>query len=202
MQLRLQRHFAIVPLALLASAASAADYSDPDWPCIQRKVPEISIGMMWAGPLPDEGAEPDEAQRDLASLIAARRTKMGEVERLVDDYAAWLDAADRADALSALFAEVVSRINAERAQIISGIGRYAHKQADLATRVEAREDDLSALQTVAEPDLDRVEELQDTLAWDVRIFKDRAQALTYVCETPVLLEQRAFAIARVLAAKL
>jgi hypothetical protein len=42
--------------------------------------------------------------------------------------------------------------------------------------------------------------LEDRLAWEARIFKERAQSLTYVCETPVLLEQRAFAIARTLAA--
>jgi hypothetical protein len=55
----------------------------------------------------------------------------------------------------------------------------------------------------AEPkDFDRIEELEDTLAWETRIFRDRAQSLTYVCETPVLLEQRAFAIARLIAARL
>ena len=48
-------------------------------------------------------------------------------------------------------------------------------------------------------DWDRIEELQDALAWDIRVYKERAQALTFVCETPVLLEQRAFAIARTLA---
>ena len=41
--------------------------------------------------------------------------------------------------------------------------------------------------------------MRNTLAWDTRIFKQRAQSLNYVCETPVLLEQRAFAIARALA---
>ena len=37
------------------------------------------------------------------------------------------------------------------------------------------------------------------LGWETRIFRDRAQSLTYVCETPVLLERRAFELARAFA---
>jgi hypothetical protein len=41
--------------------------------------------------------------------------------------------------------------------------------------------------------------LRQKLAWDTRIFRERSQSLTYVCETPVLLERRAFELARALA---
>ena len=39
------------------------------------------------------------------------------------------------------------------------------------------------------------------LDWDQRIFTERQQSLTYVCETPVILEQRAFALGRIIAAQ-
>ncbi|MFK8252159.1 hypothetical protein [Ancylobacter terrae] len=32
--------------------------------------------------------------------------------------------------------------------------------------------------------------------WDTRIYDTRTQAVTAVCESPVILEQRAFALAR------
>ena len=38
--------------------------------------------------------------------------------------------------------------------------------------------------------------------WDRRIFEDRSQALAYVCEAPVILEQRLFEIAQRIQAKL
>ena len=34
--------------------------------------------------------------------------------------------------------------------------------------------------------------------WDERIHTDRQRSLTYVCETPVLLEKRLYAIAQLL----
>ena len=38
--------------------------------------------------------------------------------------------------------------------------------------------------------------LEDALRWDTRIHDERNAALAYVCESPVILEQRAFALAR------
>ena len=40
------------------------------------------------------------------------------------------------------------------------------------------------------------EEVLKALRWDTRIYDERQAALTYVCESPVLIEQRAFALAR------
>ena len=47
-----------------------------------------------------------------------------------------------------------------------------------------------------------LDELETRFSWDKRIFEERAQSLTYVCETPVLLEQRLYEIARAIQAKL
>ncbi len=37
---------------------------------------------------------------------------------------------------------------------------------------------------------------QERLLWDLRIFDDRRQTVTYVCEVPTLIEQRIGEIAR------
>ena len=34
------------------------------------------------------------------------------------------------------------------------------------------------------------------LQWDLRIFQDRHKTLSYVCEVPVVIEQRLFALAQ------
>jgi hypothetical protein len=188
-------------LATLARPASAAEAVDPDWPCIQRKVPELSIAQMWSGPMPEEGWHPDAKTRALAASLVPRRVTPEEVAATAGAYADGLPPDARAEGLADLFAAVLAQINAERGQVIAGIARYAHRQQALADRVGTREDEIVKLQAIPDDqkDWDRIEELQDELAWDTRIFKERAQSLTYVCETPVLLEQRAFAIARTLA---
>ena len=45
-------------------------------------------------------------------------------------------------------------------------------------------------------DTRETKELEEKLNWDTRIFEERSHSLAYVCETPVLLEQRVFEIGR------
>ena len=42
----------------------------------------------------------------------------------------------------------------------------------------------------------RARNAQERLLWDIRIFDDRRQTVTYVCEAPTLIEQRIGEIAR------
>ena len=53
-------HVAAAGLLLLAAgitAAAGAAGQDPDWPCVQRKVPELSLGQIWNGPELPEAAK-------------------------------------------------------------------------------------------------------------------------------------------------
>lgn len=189
-------------LAGLACApALAATQGDPDWPCVQRKVPELSIGQMWPGPMPEGDWRADAGITRLSEVIAARRTTLDEVALLAADFAAPLSPSDRPGQMALLFSAVLDRIGAERRAVITGIGRYAHRQTDLAERIELEEAVLLRLTPEPDSDPDSVAELREKLTWDIRVFRERSQSLTYVCETPVLLEQRAFAIARLLAAE-
>jgi hypothetical protein len=190
----------LAPILAAGLPAHAQPAVDPDWPCIQRKVPELSLGQMWSGPLPAEGAEADPAARDLARRIAPRRVSEADVKAAAETYLATVPEGDRGQRLAEVFAAVLQRINAERAQIITGISRYSHRQIEMAERIGGREAAIAEMGAVpeAERDMDRFEEEQDALTWDTRVYRDRQQSLTYVCETPVLLEQRAFAIARTL----
>lgn len=195
---------ALTSLAFLATLATAPAMAqpevDPDWPCIQRKVPELTIGQMWSGPLPPEGAEPDQAAVEVARRIAPRRIADPDVEAAVSAYAASLGEDERPQRLAETFAAVLSRINAERSQVITGIARYSNRQIAMAERIAERESALAELESApeAQRDMDAFEEALDALKWEARVYRDRQQSLAYVCETPVLLEQRAFAIARII----
>lgn len=197
--------------AALALPAVAADFSDPDWPCVQRKVVNLSWGMMWTGLPIDESLgdwRDDPEIRALAETIAVRRTPIEEAEARIAAFADGLGE-DRERRLALLFKAAFELIDRERAQIVNGIGRYARKQAGLAERIDEARIEFAALteaERAAEGEdldrLDRIEELEDQIAWDTRIFDERQRSLTYVCESPVLLEQRAFALARAIMAHL
>ena len=71
-----------------------------------------------------------------------------------------------------------------------------------AAQVQARRARMATLEAADKPDFDAIDAEEKALDWDQRIFTERQQSLTYVCETPVILEQRLFALGRALAAGL
>jgi hypothetical protein len=178
---------------MLPPATARAAAADPDWPCIQRLVPRISAAQVWAGPEPD----PDSWQGDvevnrLGSRLAARRLPLEEADKLVEAFAAAQPGAALNDRLTALFGRTLQVINQDRASIIGGIKRFAQHQRQLAERIRQTSAQLKDSDTTAAPGTD----LTEMLTWDLRIFEEREKSMTYLCEQPVLLEQRAFALGR------
>ncbi|SEB07895.1 hypothetical protein [Rubrimonas cliftonensis] len=194
--------------ALLASAGAAQAFNDPTWPCESRKVAHLSMAQMWAGAIPEDMSawRDDAAVAAAAARIAQRRTSMDEVAEIIDALA---DATPE-DALEArltqLFAGVFALIDRERARVVDGITRYNASQQALSSRIDAMQVELARLEKEAAPDdfdaLDRIDEMRDSVAWEVRIFNERRQSLQYVCESPVILEQRAFAVSRLVKARI
>src|SRR3546814_18574552 len=83
-------------------------------------------------------------------------------------------------------------INRDRASIIAGIKRVSVRQRELAERIrEARATVEQNAGAAAAND-----DLTAQLNWSIRIFDEREKSMNYLCEPPVLLEQRAFALGR------
>ncbi|WP_199258576.1 hypothetical protein [Paracoccus binzhouensis] len=184
-----------------ATAVQAETGTDPDWPCIQRKQPHLSLGQMWSGPEPDDSVRELARTPEIAALadrLEQRRLPLAEAEA---EIAAFARTADNRQ-LTALMVAIFDRIDPHRAALIAGIARYGNKQVDLARRIQEHRDKMEAMQKAETPDFDAIDAEEEQLDWDTRIFQDRQQALTYVCETPVILEQRVFALARAIAAGL
>ena len=192
--------------ALLTSLISrAAAGEDPDWPCVQRKVAEISAAQVWSGPPldADDAWRNDSALAELAGTIASRRTDLADARRKIEEFVA-AAGADRNPRLTLLFAGVLASINAERRSIMAGIARYAHRQHALAEKIAGESAELDRLpaQGGTADESARRQELLEAQEWDTRIFREREGSLRYVCELPTLLEQRAFALGKEIVAQL
>lgn len=197
----MRRIFAGLVILALSGPAVAESSGEPGWPCIQRKQPQLSVGQLWSGP-PADAAISELARRSdiaaLAQVLEQRRLSMDEAGVRIAAFAKDADSAE----LTALFLATFDRINAYRSQIMTGIERYAENQTELSAQIEARREEMVRLEAEADPDFNKIDGEEERLDWDTRIFTDRQQQLTYLCETPVILEQRAFAMAKAIAAHL
>lgn len=175
------------------------------WPCAQPRVSTISAGTVWSGPDVAEGKDWDQ-DNDLAALaqkLASRRTSLDEADASIKDFAKKAGT-DKDKQLTKLFVGVLEITNDNRDQILQGIMRYARGQERLAERMRDESDKISERQdNAAATGLGVAVDQQNTIfAWDQRIFRERKQALSYVCETPSLLERRVYEIAKRIQAQL
>jgi hypothetical protein len=191
--------------ALLFVAASsefglAADPRYPDWPCTQAKVPEISLAAVWAGPPLDDikGKWKNDARVSaLVPKLAARRTSLEDAQKAITEFLA-SSAADKATAGKLLFTGLFDTLNAQRSSVLSGLERITRKQRAAAEKIQADAVAMQALQSASTSDQTKIEELGNQLVWQTRIFEERQRVVKFVCEVPTAIDQRLFALSRVI----
>ena len=201
---------AVLAIAIMASLAPPAvaqfkGKTDPDWPCQQIKTPTFSLASIWAGPQLDLDSQSWRNESDVADLkaqMAQRRVPIADVEAAITDLKAKAGRDANPKLLRAL-AAAFTDLSQQRSQIIDGLDRIGRKQKALADRIRAENE---AVQESADQNQGGQTPLgddsQERLRWDIRVFDDRRQTITYVCETPTLIEQRIGAIARAVQAAL
>jgi len=184
-------------LLIWSGTAQAADPRYPDWPCVQAKVPEISLAAVWAGPPIDDVASAWKDDAEVSALVerlATRRVPLEEAQKAVTDFLS--RSPDKARAGKLIFAGLFDSLNAQRATVLAGLERVTRKQREAADRVRADTVTLQTLQSASPPDQAKIDELNNKLLWEARIFDDRRRVVTFVCEVPTLIDQRLFALSR------
>ena len=198
-----RKQIAIGVLLFVAASTEfcfAADPRYPDWPCAQAKVPEISLAAVWAGPPLDDDAakwKNDAKVSALVSKLAARRTPLEEAEKAITEFLTG-SAAEKITTGKLLFAGLFDSLNAQRSSVLNGLERVTRKQREAADRIRADTLALQALQGATPPDQPRIDELSNQLIWQTRIFEDRRRVIGFVCEVPTAIDQRLFALGRVI----
>jgi hypothetical protein len=198
-----RKQIAIGVLLFVAASTEfcfAADPRYPDWPCAQAKVPEISLAAVWAGPPLDDDAakwKNDAKVSALVSKLAARRTPLEEAEKAITEFLTG-SAAEKITTGKLLFAGLFDSLNAQRSSVLNGLERVTRKQREAADKIRSDTLALQALQGASPPDQPKIDELSNQLVWETRIFEDRRRVIKFVCEVPTAIDQRLFALGRVI----
>ncbi len=184
--------------------ARAPETGTTNWPCIQQKLGSIQPAQVWSGPaLPEAGAEkPTPEENRLIDSLAARRLPIDEAATLVKAYVEKQSEAERQAAATRIMAGLLRQLNTERSEVMDGIERYGAKQKALAQRLREQSAGFARVQRNAASSNNDIENARQALLWDTRVFDERRKSLSYVCEVPTLIEQRAFALGRVIASAL
>jgi len=190
----------LVAVAGPVDRSLAADPRYPDWPCAQAKVPEISLAAVWNGPALDDTASKWKDDVKVSALIprlAARRTPLEGAEKVVVEFLSE-SAVEKTERGKLLFAGLFDTLTAERSLMMNGLERVTRTQREAADRIRTDTLALQAMQNAPAPDQTKIDELSNHLVWETRIFEDRLRVTKFVCEVPTAIDQRLFALGRVI----
>jgi hypothetical protein len=182
------------------SSPTRADPRFPDWPCVQPKVPELSAATMWNGPsIADVGNtwQDDDKIKDLVAQVSARRTPLDAAQKAIAEFIVGTPA-EKQQKAKLIFAGVFETLSSERNQVMDGLERTSRNELDLAAKIKSDVADLRGLEDKPDSDQTKVKDLANEVEWSTRIFEDRRKTIRYVCEVPSTIEQRLFALARMI----
>jgi hypothetical protein len=194
------------PVLLLACTLAAlsspvhADPRFPDWPCVQPKVSELSAASMWNGPsIADVGNawQDDDKVKDVVARISARRTPLDVAQKAIAEFIVGTPA-EKQEKAKLVFAGVFDTLSSERNEVMDGLERTSRNELDLAAKIKTDVADLRGLEDKPDSDQSKVKDLANEVEWSTRIFEDRRKTIRYVCEVPTTIEQRLFALARMI----
>lgn len=195
--MRLRVAMAAAAMLLSTGRVQAADPRYPDWPCVQAKVPEISLTAVWAGPPIDDVASTWKDNAEIVALVeqlAARRIPIEQAQKAVTEFLA--KSSDKAKAGKLIFAGLFDSLNAQRSAVLIGLERVMRKQREAVEKIRTDTAALQSIQSAASPDQAKIDELNNQVLWEARIFDDRRRVVTFVCEVPTIIDQRLFALSR------
>lgn len=190
----------IFVIAASVECCLAADPRYPDWPCVQAKVPEISLAAVWAGPPLDDARDKWKNDARVSALVpklAARKTPLEEAKNAITEFLTG-STAEKTETGKLLFAGLFETLNAQRDSVLNGLERVTRKQREAADKIRSDTLALQALQGASPPDQPKIDDLSNQLIWEARIFEDRRRVISFVCEVPTAIDQRLFALGRVI----
>ncbi len=184
--------------AMIAAIPLSPAATSGDWPCVQRKVPEISAASVWQGAALDQLYDQWRGQpvvSDLVQRLAVRRTTQEEAKDAIDQFAE-TTGAEREARLGQVMAGLLETVNAERADVIAGLERFGAAQKQLAALLRRENTELATMRNSTNSDPRQIEQRLEQLNWNLRIFNERQKSLSSVCEVPVLIEKRLYGLSK------
>ena len=168
------------------------DY-ESEWPCVQRLVDHIPLATVWQGPSVEEFFDTwweDDKLLPLVNGLLDETLTEEESADIINGYVETLEK-DKDKNLLVLFSGLFQKFNELRTRQINGIKQFYRRQIERAERIGLMAEELRKMKQegIGEESPEYVG-LSETLVWNTRIYDERNKLTDYVCEEPVLLEQR------------
>lgn len=191
--------FGVWATAVSVASAAPPGPRDPDWPCQQIKVTQLSLASVWSGPAVRDDWQQDQQAVDVAQAVAQRRMPIEQAQEKIRAFAQQAGEQKQAQLLAVL-GSLFNTLDEERSSVIAGLDRFGARQKELAAQLRDDNEKLRALQADSGSDAGELNQTTQRVTWEAQVYQDRRQALSYACDVPGKIEQRLFTLAHTIQA--
>ena len=160
---------------------------------------------MWSGPPIDDALKSwhnNESLREIVTYLVDDTTEDADGVKRIEDFAKSLEG-DKTKQLTELFAALFQTMGDRRTSFQDGIKRYFRRQEDQAKTINEIQAQLRELKKKKVPENDpQMLEQKKLAAWNNRVYDERQKLIPYVCQIPILVEQKLGAYARAIQAQM
>ena len=163
---------------------------NPDWPCIQVYIEQLSWGSIWTGPVLDENSSKwinDEKLSSLAEKIMKRNTKEKEG---IEELKKYIKKNNSPEQLTKLFNALFDTTNIIWKKRNEKLLNFGKRQRLTSEKISTKLGKIKKLFKDYESNKDEIQKLEQENFWDVRRFEDRRALSDSLCEQPRFYEKR------------
>ena len=183
----------IILLFFIASNANApppCKEKDPDCPCIQVYIEELSWGSIWTGPPLDDNSSKwsdDEELNLFTKKLMNRRTKETEGIKELNVY---IKKNKSPEKLTKLFHGLFDRTNDVWKKRNTKLLSFGKRQRLTSEKISSKLAQIKELSKDFDNNKEEIEKLEQEQFWDIRRFEDRRALSDSLCEQPRFFEKR------------
>tara|TARA_Y100000590_G_C15330706_1_gene867564 strand:+ start:79 stop:687 length:609 start_codon:yes stop_codon:yes gene_type:complete len=163
---------------------------NPDWPCVQVYIEELSWGSIWTGPALNENSSKWADDQELSSLskrLMDRKIKEAEGIKELEKY---IKKNKSSKQLTKLFHALFDRTNVIWKKRNLKLLSFGKKQRLTSKIIAEKLDKVKELSKDPEANKDEIQKLEQEQFWDLRRFEDRRSLSDRMCEQPRFYEKR------------
>ena len=163
---------------------------NPDWPCIQVLIEELSWGSIWTGPPLDENSSKwidDENLSALAKKLMNRKTKENEG---IGELKKYIKKNNSPNQLTKLFHALFDTTNEIWRKRTAKLLNFGKRQRLTSEKISVKLEKIKQLSKDPNLNKDEIQKLEQEKFWDIRRFEDRRNLSDPLCDQPRFYEKR------------
>ena len=163
---------------------------NPDWPCIQVYIEELSWGSIWTGPVLTENSAKWIDDKDIFSLAEKLMDRKTKEKEGIDELKNYIKKNKSPKKLNKLFHALFDTTNEIWKKRNAKLLNFGKRQRLTSEKISIKLNKIKELSKNLDLNKDEIKKLENEKIWDIRRFEDRRNLSDSLCEQPRFYEKR------------